>query len=92
MLSKGTFRNLYITGYDVPEGYAIQKDGVMYYAFFAPRAGVVWKGQVELRGLAPGNYRVRDYVNEKELGTVDAKNSKLNAEFTDNLLIEVRRQ
>jgi alpha-galactosidase len=92
MLSKGTFRNLYVTGYDVPEGYAIEKDGEMYYAFFAPREGVVWKGQVELRGLAPGNYRVRDYVNEKELGRVDSKDPKLDAEFSDHLLLEVKRQ
>jgi alpha-galactosidase len=92
MLSKGTFRNLYVTGYDVPEGYAIEKDGEMYYAFFAPREGLAWKGQVELRGLAPGNYRVHDYVNEKELGTVDSKNPKLDAEFSDPLLLEVRRK
>lgn len=36
MLSKGTFRNLYTYGYDLPEGYAIEKDGSMFYAFFAP--------------------------------------------------------
>ena len=36
MLSKGTFRNLYVYGYDSPEAYAIEKDGKMYYAFFAP--------------------------------------------------------
>ena len=92
MLSKGTFRNLYITGYDVPEGYAIEKDGGMYYAFFAPQKGVVWKGQVELRGLSAGNYRVADYVDRKELGTVEAKNPKLDVEFRDHLLLEVSRQ
>ena len=37
MLSRGTFLNLYNYGYDAPEGYAIQKDGRMYYAFFAPK-------------------------------------------------------
>ena len=36
MLSRGVFRNLYVCGYDIPEGYAIEKDGRMYYAFFAP--------------------------------------------------------
>ncbi len=35
MLSKGDFRDLYVYGYDVPEAYAIEKDGKMYYAFFA---------------------------------------------------------
>ena len=48
MLSKGEFLNLYIYGYDLPEAYAIEKDGKMYYAFFAPQGG--WKGEVELRG------------------------------------------
>ena len=37
MLSKGEFRDLYVYGYDVPEAYAIEKDGKMYYAFFAEK-------------------------------------------------------
>ncbi|HET7439923.1 MAG TPA: alpha-galactosidase, partial [Terriglobales bacterium] len=57
MLSKGTFRNLYVYGYDVPEGYAIEKDGKMYYAFFAPDPKP-WQGEVELRGLTPGAYHI----------------------------------
>ena len=63
MLSRGTFRNLYVYGYDFPEGYAIEKDGAMYYAFFAPApaagdakgARATWTGEIELRGLAAGN-------------------------------------
>jgi len=92
MLSKGTFRNLYEIGYDSPEGYAIAKDGKMYYAFFADSATPAWKGTLELRGLAPGRYRVFDYVNEKELGTVDAANPRLATEFQDQLLVELARQ
>jgi alpha-galactosidase len=91
MLSKGTFRNLYATGYDVPEGYAIEKDGKMYYAFFAPDKGVPWKGQVELRGLTPGQYRVLDYANEKDLGQVVGERPSLSVEFTEHLLLEVSR-
>jgi alpha-galactosidase len=60
MLSRGTFLNLYTYGYDVPEGYAIEKDGKMYYAFFAPDPDTPWEGEVELRGLEPGKYRVYD--------------------------------
>jgi alpha-galactosidase len=93
MLSKGEFRDLYVTGYDEPEGYAIAKDGKMYYAFFAPTVG--WKGEVELRGLKPGRYRVSDYSEAKELGTVDAAVTgvaKLAAEFKDHLLLEVSSQ
>jgi len=51
MLSRGTFLSLHVLGYDVPEGYAIEKDGRMYYAFFAPPSGAHWKGEIELRGL-----------------------------------------
>jgi len=37
MLSRGTFLDLYVTGYDVPEGYAIEKDGNMYLRLLRPR-------------------------------------------------------
>ncbi len=93
MLSKGTFRNLYVYGYDSPEAYAIEKDGKMYYAFFAPSAGA-WKGELELRGLAPGTYHVMDYDQGKDLGTVNAAADsvpRLNTEFKDHLLLEVSK-
>jgi alpha-galactosidase len=92
MLSKGNFLNLYTFGYDSPEAYAIEKDGNMYYAFFAPKEG--WKGEVELRGLKPGTYHVTDYVDGKDLGTVESgqgKTPKLAADFRDHLLLEVRK-
>jgi alpha-galactosidase len=91
MLSKGTFLNLYTIGYDSPEGYAIAKDGKIYYAFFVGEARP-WEGTLELRGLEKGTYRVFDYVNRKELGSVDASNPKLQTQFTDHLLLEVSRQ
>jgi alpha-galactosidase len=92
MLSKGTFLNLYTYGYDVPEAYAIEKDGKMYYAFFAPRQDASWKGEVELRGLKPGTYHVTDYVDGKDLGTIQAAEGtapKLPTEFKGHLLLEV---
>lgn len=91
MLSKGTFLDLYTIGYDTPEGYAIEKDGKMYYAFFAP-SSAPWKGEVELRGLKPGTYHVTDYAEGKDLGTVTAAGDqapKLNTEFKNHLLLEV---
>ncbi len=94
MLSKGDFLDLYVTGYDTPEAYAIAKDGKMYYAFFVDSAAP-WKGEVELRGLKPGKYRVSDYGNGKDLGTVDAGANgvaKLPAEFKEHLLVEVTQQ
>ena len=100
MLSRGTFRNLYVYGYDVPEGYAIEKDGAMYYAFFAPASEsgahhaetAAWSGEIELRGLAAGKYHVVDYVNGKDLGAVTAPDAKLKASFADHLLIEVTKE
>ena len=92
MLSKGTFLDLYTYGYDLPEAYAIEKDGKMYYAFFAPHETAPWKGEVELRGLKPGSYEVLDYVNGVDLGSVQATAEqvvKLKTEFKQNLLLEV---
>jgi alpha-galactosidase len=94
MLSKGEFRDLYVTGFDTPEAYAIAKDGKMYYAFFAS-SDTPWKGEVELRGLKPGKYRVSDYTEDKDLGTVEATAdgvAKLPAEFHEHLLLEVSLQ
>jgi len=91
MLSKGEFRDLYVYGYDVPEAYAIEKDGKMYYAFFTPEHGS-FNGEVELRGLKPGTYEVVDYVDGKDLGTVQAaegKSPRLKTEFEEHLLLEV---
>ena len=100
MLSRGTFLNLYVYGYDAPEGYAIAKDGAMYYSFFAHSSAskkdhaepAGWAGDIELRGLSPGNYHVEDYINGKDLGRVTSPNPKLKANFADNLLIEVTKE
>jgi alpha-galactosidase len=91
MLSKGEFLDLYVIGYDVPEGYAIEKDGKTFYAFFSPNPETSWKGEIELRGLAPGKYHVLDYENGKDLGTVEAPNARLSADFTHHLMLEVSK-
>ena len=91
MLSKGEFLDLYTYGYDVPEGYAIAKDGKMYYAFFV-EPGKPFSGEVELRGLKPGSYEVVDYADGKSYGTMQAEQGKaprLKAEIKDHLLLEV---
>ena len=89
MLSRGEFLNLYTLGYDAPEGYAIRKGGRMYYAFFTTYPDESFRGEIELRGLAPGKYRVFDYVNNKELNTIDATSPTLPAQFAGSLLLEV---
>ncbi len=99
MLSKGDFRNLYVYGYDLPEAYAIEKDGSMYYAFYAPeksakaakqsrRCGGTWSGEIELRGLGPKTYKVVDYVNNKDYGTVTGPAAKIKVNIQDSLLLE----
>ena len=91
MLSKGTFLDLYTYGYDLPEAYAIEKDGKMFYAFFAP----AFKGDLELRGLKAGHYAVKDYTDGKNLGTVQSTGdqaAKLTTHFKEHLLIEVDPQ
>jgi len=91
MISSGTFLDLYNYGYDFPEAYAVRKDGKTYYAFYAPNHRPRWKGQVELRGLEPGQYRVYDYENQKDLGTVSAASPRLKTQFKKHLLLEVSR-
>jgi alpha-galactosidase len=94
MLSKGEFLNLYVYGFDVPEAYAISKDGQMYYAFYLPaaknnRGAASFHGEIELRGLTPGrSYHVTDYVNRKDLGAVSGPVGKLSVQFSESLLLE----
>jgi alpha-galactosidase len=98
MLSKGTFLNLYVYGYDVPEAYAIEKDGQMYFAFYAPAkptdahskqpAQLSWNGEIELRGLESKKYRATDYVNGKDFGLVRGPTARLKVSFGDSLLLQ----
>ena len=92
MLSDGDFRDLYVYGYDNPEAYAVEKNGTMYYAFFAKDSRTEYKGSIELRGLAPGKYRVVDYVNDKELGTIDGTSPTLETSFTGHLLVQAAKE
>jgi alpha-galactosidase len=92
MLSRGEFRDLYVYGYDDPEGYAIEKDGTMYYGFFTKDPTTPYRGAIELRGLQPGKYRVTDYVDEKDLGTIDSENPRLTTSFTGHLLVQATKQ
>ena len=71
MLSKGEFRDLYVYGYDVPEAMPSRKTARCIMRSL-PQLRSAWKGEVELRGLKPGKYRVSDYSEGKDLGTVDA--------------------
>ncbi len=86
-LPEGTYLGgLYDIGFDRPEAHAIQKGDRFYYAFYAER----FQGTVELRGLQPVAYRVRDYVAGHDLGLVKGPLARLSVEFRKHLLIEAR--
>jgi alpha-galactosidase len=85
MLPKGEYLGaLYDIGFDKPEAHAIAKDDAMYYSFYAPE----WNGQVQLRGLGEGRYRVRDLFNEVDLGEVDARANMLKLSFKKFVLLQ----
>jgi alpha-galactosidase len=87
MLSRGEYLGgLYDIGFDRPEAHAIRKDSGMYYAFYAPH----WSGKIALRGLAERAYRVTDYVNGKDLGTVHGPVADLDVSFDQHLLLEAK--
>ena len=88
MLSKGNYLNLYDYGFDKPEAHVIEKDGAMYYAFYAPE----WNGEpITLRGLGPRKYKVTEYASD-DLKTyeVEGPDPIINPIFEGNYLIEVK--
>ena len=88
MLSKEPYLGeLYDIGFDKPETHVIQKGKDLYYAFYADK----WKGKIELRGLMQNiKYQVIDYVNDKKLGKVTAKDNSLDVTFNKHLLIVLK--
>jgi alpha-galactosidase len=86
MLSKETYRGeLYDIGYDLPETHVIQKGDTLHYAFY----NTLWNGDIALRGLTAKRYKVRDYVNDVDLGEVTKENPTMKFKFRKNLLIEL---
>ena len=87
MLPKGTYRgDLYDIGFDRPEGHVVAKGKSLFYGFFAPEH----RGEIELRGLGRGKYKVRDLYGERDLGVVTADAPRLAAPFSKFLFLEVR--
>jgi len=84
MLPTGTYLgNLYDIGFDAPETHVVRKDDRLYYAFYAQH----WNGSLELRGLKNQNYRVYDYVNDRDYGIVSGPTGSLDADFNTFLLV-----
>jgi alpha-galactosidase len=84
MLPRGIYRGeLYDIGFDKPEAHVVEKDGSMYFAFYAPS----WNGPVEIRGLGPGRWRLHDYVNGRDLGEVEGSRPRVAMRFERSLLL-----
>lgn len=85
MLPKGRYLGeLYDIGFDKPEAHVVEKDGRLYYAFYAKQ----WSGPVSIRGLGEGRYMLRDYFNDRPLGEASATSNTLSLNFQDFQLIE----
>jgi alpha-galactosidase len=86
-LAEGIYRgDVYDIGFDKPEGHLVESGGRFYYAFYAPH----WHGPIPLRGLPQtGSYRVRDYVEQRDLGIVPGSHPLVTATFEKSLLLEV---
>lgn len=86
-LPEGSYRGeLYDIGFDRPEAHVVEKGGALHYGFFAPEH----RGEIELRGLGKGRYRVRDLYAGRDLGTVSAAAPRIAAHFSRFLFLEVR--
>jgi alpha-galactosidase len=85
MLPRGVYRGeLYDIGFDKPEAHVIERTGRLYYAFYAD----TWQGDIVLRGLGSGPYRIRDYYNDLDLGTMSSERNRLKVTFQRFLLLE----
>ena len=88
MLSKGTYLGgLYDIGFDKPEGHAIEKDGVLHYAFYAE----AWDGPVALRGLGAGDYALTDGFTGASLGRAAGAEATIRAKFQRFLLVRAEK-
>jgi alpha-galactosidase len=87
-LSRAEYLNLYDVAFDKPEIHVVRKGDEMYYGIFAES----WKKEngITLRGLKKqSNYRVFDYMHNRDLGTISGDAPILNVYFNKNLLIIV---
>lgn len=87
-LAQGTYRGeLYDIAFDKPETHVVEKDGALYFAFYAD----AWHGPITLRGLSRGDWVVDDYVEGRALGTVSASRPVLDVAFNGHLLVRARK-
>ena len=86
--SEGEYLNLYDIRWEPVEGHVIRKGQKFYYGFFTVKPGAPYSGAVELRGLEKQRrYRITDYANDREMGTVTGPRASLKTNFEDALLL-----
>ena len=88
-LGMAEYLNLYDIAFDKPEIHVVKKEDELFYGIYAD----TWSKNdaISLRGLEKGvNYSVYDFMNEKQLGTVNGDNPVLNLVFSENLLIRLK--
>jgi alpha-galactosidase len=88
-ISDGEYLNLYDLAFDKPEAHVIRKHGSLYYAFYTEKASQTYEGIIELRGLGPGPYQVKNYVTNQVLGNLTSSEANLMVQFQGALLLEV---
>ena len=72
------------------------ESGLLSIAFFAPdvvrwQTSGCWQGEIELRGLGPGKYKVVDYSRNIDMGMIDGGRPKLRVDFEKHLLLQVEK-
>lgn len=88
-LSSAEYVNLYDLAFDAPEIHVVRKGEEMYYGIYAN----LWSktDTIKLRDLKKGvNYKVYDYANNRQLGSVNGNDPFINVGFRDFLLIRVK--
>ena len=91
-LHRGRFiGDLYSYGFDPYETYVIEKNGVMYYAFYRDGTKFTVDGYpaIELKGLDSSKmYRIVDYVNDRVVATnLTGENMSFTNRFSEYLVL-----
>jgi alpha-galactosidase len=91
MISRCDYLNLYDIYYDQPETYVFRKNTeqgeTFYYSFFADDTS--WEGKVQLRGMPEAvNFRLIDFVNDRELATISGSKPEIQISFENYLLVK----
>ncbi|MCH8494809.1 MAG: alpha-galactosidase [Balneolales bacterium] len=91
---------LYDIGFDRPETHVIKKNEHLFFAFYSDQDQgrfhdeySTYVGSVEFRGLQAGkSYRLYDYENSIDYGTITGPVATIDVDFTNHLLIQASPQ